>query len=329
MYSCYSFSMRAGRLLSILMLLQSRGRMSAQELADEAEVSVRTIYRDVDHLSASGVPITVERGATGGFELLDGWRTRLTGFTPNEAKAVFMAGVPGPAAQLGLGEAAASAQLKLLAALPPEWQADARRVSSRFHLDPAGWYQSPARVDHLAEVAQAVWGERRLDIRYESWKGVVERRIEPLGLVMKAGEWYVVANANGEPRTYRLSNIRELAPRTDTFKRPRQFDLACHWAASIARFEAGLYRGTAVVRVTPKGRKRLRELGAALAAAVDRSPQKPDKAGWTRVTIPIESVDHAAMELMRLGDECEALEPKALRERIAERAQAIARRYAR
>ena len=321
--------MRAGRLLSILMLLQSRGRMSAQDLADELEVSVRTIYRDVDHLSGSGVPITVERGAAGGFELLDGWRTRLTGFTPSEAQAVFMAGAPGAAAQLGLGEAAASAQLKLLAAMPPEWQADARRVSSRFHLDPAGWYQSTSNVNHLPEVAQAVWSERRLDIRYESWKGVVERRIEPLGVVMKAGQWYVVANATGEPRTYKLSNILEIKVRAGTFKRPRHFDLARHWAASIARFEAGLYRGTAVVRVSPAGLKRLRELSSAIAEAVDRSPGKADKSGWTRVSIPIESVDHAVLELMRLGPECEALEPKELRAKIAQRAKGIAELYAR
>ena len=253
--------MRAGRLLSILMLLQSRGRMSAQALADELEVSVRTIYRDVDSLSGSGVPITVERGAAGGFELLDGWRTRLTGFTPSEA--------------------------------------------------------------------QAVWSERRLDIRYQSWKGVVERRIEPLGVVMKAGQWYVVANAAGDPRTYKLSNILEIKVRAETFKRPRHFDLARHWAASIARFEAGLYRGTAVVRVSAAGLKRLRELSSALAEAVDRSSGKADKSGWTRITIPIESVDHAVLELMRLGPECEALEPKELRERIAERARRIADLYER
>ncbi len=321
--------MRAGRLLSILMLLQSRGRVSARDMAEELEVSVRTIYRDVDQLSGSGVPITVERGSAGGFELLDGWRTRLTGFTPSEAQAVFMAGAPGPAAELGLGDAAASAQLKLLAAMPPEWQADARRVSSRFHLDPAGWYQSPSRETHLPEVARAVWGERRLDIRYESWKGIVERRIEPLGLVMKAGQWYVVANAAGEPRTYKLSNIQGLKIRAETFKRPRRFDLARHWAASIARFEAGLYRGAAVIRVTAAGLKRLRELSAALAQAADGSTAKPDKSGWARLTIPIESVDHAALELMRLGPECEAIEPKELRERIAGRAKKIAALYSR
>jgi predicted DNA-binding transcriptional regulator YafY len=320
--------MRAGRLLSILMLLQSRGRMSAQALADEAEVSVRTVYRDIDHLSEAGVPITVERGASGGFELLDGWRTRLTGLTPSEAQAVFMAGAPGPAAQLGLGEAAASAQLKLLAALPPEWQADARRVGSRFHLDPAGWYQSPARIDNLPGVAAAVWSERRIDIRYESWKGMVDRLIEPLGLVIKAGEWYVVANSGKEPRTYKLSNIHGLKARAETFKRPRNFNLARHWAASIERFEAGLYRGTALVRVSPRGLMRLRNLSAAVAAAVDRSPKKPDKKGWMRISIPIESVDHAAVELLRLGAEGEVLEPKELRERLALSAKQLAHLYA-
>ena len=321
--------MRAGRLLSILMLLQSRGRMSAQALADEVEVSVRTVYRDIDHLSTAGVPVTVERGAAGGFELLDGWRTRLTGFTPSEAQAVFMAGAPGPAAQLGLGDASASAQLKLLAALPAEWQADARRVSSRFHLDPVGWFQSPSRVDHLPAVADAVWAERRLDIRYESWKGLVDRRIEPLGLVMKAGEWYVVANVDGKQRTFKLSNIRELETRTGTFKRPRHFDLARYWAASIERFEVGLYRGTAVVRVSPAGLKRLCELSAAVAEAVDRSEKATDQAGWMRVTIPIESVDHAAQQLLRLGAECEAMEPRELRERLAKSAERLAHLYAR
>ncbi|HEX7607541.1 MAG TPA: YafY family protein [Usitatibacter sp.] len=320
--------MRAGRLLSILMLLQSRGRMSAQALADEVEVSVRTVYRDIDHLSSAGVPVTVERGAAGGFELLDGWRTRLTGFTPSEAQAVFMAGAPGAAAQLGLGAAAASAQLKLLAALPPEWQADARRVSSRFHLDPVGWFQSPARVDHLPAVADAVWAERRLDIRYESWKGLVERRIEPLGLVMKAGEWYVVANVEGKQRTFKLSNIRELETGAGTFKRPRHFDLAAYWAASIERFEAGLYRGTAVVRASPLGLERLRNLSSAVAEAVDRSEKVADASGWVRVTIPIESVEHAARELLRLGAEGEAIEPRELRVRLAQSAKRMARLYA-
>ena len=319
--------MRASRLLSLLMLLQTRGCLSARVLADELEVSERTIHRDIEHLSAAGVPVVSERGASGGFALLDGWRTRLTGLTPEEARAIFMAGAPGPAAQLGLGGAVASAQLKLLAALPPEWQADAGRVGARFHLDPVGWYRRVERLDCLPAVAQAVWDERRLHIRYESWKGMVERRIEPLGLVLKAGEWYVVATARGEPRTYKLSNIHALDTLDGKFTRPRRFDLAAHWAASIERFEAELYRATATVRVSASGLRKLRYLSAAVAETVDRSDVKPDRTGWTQLTIPIESVEHAAAELMRLGADCEVISPAELRRRLAETASAMTSLY--
>jgi predicted DNA-binding transcriptional regulator YafY len=319
--------MRASRLLSILMLLQARGRTSARRLADELEVSLRTVYRDMEHLSAAGVPVLAERGAAGGFRLLDGWRTQLTGLTPTEAQAMFMAGAPGPAAQLGLGDAVASAQRKLLAALPADWQADARHVGSRFHLDPVGWYQNAAPADHLPAVAQAVWSERRLEVRYESWKGVVHRVIEPLGLVLKAGQWYVVAGPGKEPRTYRLSSVRALRAREERFVRPPTFDLAKHWVASVERFEAGLYRGTALVRASPAGLQRLRALGARAAGAVERARSRPDAGGWRRVRLPIESIDHAATELLRLGADAEVLEPPALRRRLATAASRLAVLY--
>jgi predicted DNA-binding transcriptional regulator YafY len=321
--------MRASRLLSILMLLQSRGRVSATVLAREVGVSPRTVYRDIDELSAAGVPIVVERGAAGGFELLDGWRTRLTGLTPDEAQAAFLSGLRGPAAQLGLGEAMTSAQLKLLAALPADWRADAHRVGSRFHLDPVGWYQKAAPVDELPAVAQAVWHERRLRVRYESWKGVVERDLEPLGLVLKAGDWYLVARAGGEARTYRLSNIRALTVSEQRFVRPKKFDLPRYWSESIARFEAGIYAGVAVVRASARGLGRLRAISAAVADAVERSAQRRDSDGWVRVTIPIESTEHAAVELLRLGAEGEVLAPPELRARLAATAQAMARQYRR
>jgi predicted DNA-binding transcriptional regulator YafY len=309
------------------MLLQARRRMSAQALADEVQVSVRTVYRDIDQLSAAGVPVIVTRGASGGFELLEGWRTRLTGLTPHEAQAMFLAGAPGPAAQLGLGEAMASAQLKLLAALPPGWQADARRVSSRFHLDPVGWFRNPAQVSALPAVAEAVWNEKRLNIRYESWKGVVERTIEPLGLVLKAGEWYVVASAGRDPRTYRLANILSFEESPEKFTRPKKFDLAEHWAESISRFESELYRGSARLRVSARGLKWLRRGIAAVADSVDRTVGAPDAHGWYPVTIPIESVEHAASELIRLGAEAEVLEPEELRAALAQTARRVAELY--
>ncbi|MES2991811.1 MAG: WYL domain-containing protein [Pseudomonadota bacterium] len=310
--------MRASRLLSLLMLLQGRGRLSAQALAAELEVSVRTVYRDVDELSASGVPVWAERGRQGGFVLQPGWRTRVDGLTAPEAQAMFLGGLPGPAAELGLGEAMASAQLKLLAALPDGWREDARRVSSRFHADPIDWYRGPAETDHLPAIAQAVWGERRIDVRYESWRGTSRRRLDPLGLVLKAGVWYVVASHGKGPRTWRLSNILELVVGEERFVRPAGFDLAAYWAQSTRRFEAELVRGSATLRLTPLGMKRLRGLGHALGEAAAASAQaEPGRPGWQRVSVPIETIEHATGQMLRLGPEAEVIAPPALRDSVA------------
>ena len=320
--------MRASRLLSLLMLLQTRGRLSAQVLAEALEVSVRTIHRDVDELSASGVPIWADRGRLGGFQLQPGWRTRVDGLTAPEAQAMFLGGLPGPAAELGLGEAMASAQLKLLAALPDGWRDDARRVSARFHLDPIDWYRGPSASDHLPAIAQAVWSERRVAMRYESWKGEVSRRVDPLGLVLKAGIWYLAAQVGMGVRTYRLSSILELAVTDVTFERPPGFDLAAWWLASTKRFEKELAVDTAQLRVSVAGMKALRDLGAAVAQAAQASASEPDDSGWRRVSIPIESIAHAAAQVLRLGAQAEALRPAALRRELRERANAIAALYA-
>ena len=320
--------MRASRLLSLLMLLQSRGRVSAQALAEALEVSVRTIHRDVDELSASGVPIWADRGRLGGFQLQPGWRTRVDGLTAPEAQAMFLGGLPGPAAELGLGEAMASAQLKLLAALPDGWREDARRVSARFHLDPIDWYRGPSATDHLPAIAQAVWSERRVAMRYESWKGEVSRRVDPLGLVLKAGIWYLAAQVGMGVRTYRLSNILDLEVTGEAFERPTGFDLAAWWLASTKRFEKELAVDTAQLRVSASGLKALRDLGAAVAQAAEASASEPDETGWRRVTIPIESIPHAAAQVLRLGAQAEVLKPAALRRELFERVSAIAALYA-
>ena len=319
--------MRASRLLSLLMLLQSRGRVSAQALAQALEVSVRTIHRDVDELSAAGVPIWADRGRLGGFQLQPGWRTRVDGLTAPEAQAMFLGGLPGPAAELGLGEAMASAQLKLLAALPEGWREDARRVSARFHLDPIDWYRGPSATDHLPAIAQAVWNERRLAMRYESWKGEVRRSVDPLGLVLKAGVWYLAARVGNGVRTYRLSNILELEVGDESFERPPDFDLAAWWLASTRRFEKELAVDAAQLRVSAAGMKALRDLGAAVAQAAEASASEADEAGWRRVTIPIESIAHAAQQVLRLGAQAEVLKPAALRRELLERIEAVAVLY--
>ncbi len=321
--------MRASRLLSILMTLQSRGRVSAPALATALEVSVRTVYRDIDHLSAAGVPVWGDRGRQGGFQLREGWRTQLTGLTADEAQALFMAGLPGPARDLGLAQAAASVQLKLVAALPADWQADAERAASRFHLDPVDWFRGTAPPEHLKTVAAAVWSGQRLRMRYESWSSVRERQVDPFGLVLKAGVWYLVARqGRGEMRTFRLSGIQHAEISATTFARPRRFDLPAHWAKATQRFEEGVYRGFATLRVSPLGWAAVRRFSAVVAQAVDRTAEAPDPGGWRKVTIPIESTPHATRELLKLGAECEVREPVELREAMRREAERLLALYA-
>ncbi|RYY94577.1 MAG: WYL domain-containing protein, partial [Comamonadaceae bacterium] len=245
--------MRASRLLSIQMLLETRGRMSATELARALEISVRTLYRDIDELTTAGVPVYAERGRAGGFELLPGWKTQLTGLTSSEAEAVFLSGLAGPAADLGLGAQVQSAQLKVLASLPAQWRGQARRISSRLHLDPVEWYREADALPHLAAVATAVWEERQAEISYASWTRSARHTVHPLGLVLKAGVWYLVASRDGKVRTFRVSNIGDVRLLDARAMRPKKFDLAGHWAESIRRFETELHAGEADVAATARG----------------------------------------------------------------------------
>ena len=320
--------MRASRLLTIVMLLQSRGRLSAEVLAQELEVSVRTVYRDVDQLSASGVPIYAETGRNGGFELLDGWRTRLTGLTAPEAQALFLSGLPGPAAELGLGDAVAAAELKLLAALPADWQVEATRVSARFHLDPRGWFQPAERDDHLRAIADAVWSERRIAVHYESWKSTADRVLDPLGVVLKGGAWYLVAMREGVARTYRIANIRTLTLLDDHFQRPADFDLPAFWAASMERFVQDVYVGEAEVRATELGIRRLKDMAPAVKSAIEASEPQPDSSGWASFIIPIEDHAFSLRELSKIGPELEVLRPPQLRAGLADIARRMAAIYA-
>lgn len=315
--------MRASRLLTIQMLLQTRGRMSAQALAEVLEVSVRTLYRDVDQLTAAGVPIYAEQGRSGGFQLMEGWKTTLTGFTASESQAVFMSGLAGPAAELGLGQQVVDAQLKLMSALPAYQRDDAQRVQARFHLDPADWYREADPVPHLSTVAASVWKDRQLRLRYDSWKAEVQRTVHPLGLVLKAGVWYLVATSDGKPRTYRISNILDAEMLDKARTRPKRFDLPSYWGESIRRFEAELYTGHAVVQATPQGVKQLRQLSSAVAKAVATQASTAAPDGTVRLKIPIETLENASYQLLRMAPNVVVLSPAALRTGILRRLQAI------
>lgn len=314
--------MRTSRLVSMLLMLQMRGRVTAQALADEFEVSIRTVYRDVEQLGAAGVPIYADRGPGGGFALLDGYRARLTGITRAEAETLSIAGLTGAASDLGLSEQLRAAQLKLVSALP-DAAPDVSPIGSRLHVDTSNWYRRPAAVPHLPLLASAVWQQRRISMHYESWDSEGLRIREPLGLVLKGGDWYLVARVRTQMRTYRVAAITRLTVLDESFERPENFDLRAEWTASVARFEQGLLTGTAKLRVTPEGMAQLERLGA---AAFEQARSEPSaKAGWLDVMLPVEKIEQAAGQLLSLGACVEVLEPRELRERLRSLAQRIAR----
>jgi predicted DNA-binding transcriptional regulator YafY len=317
--------MRSSRLLAILILLQLRGRMSASELAAEFEVSIRTIYRDIDQLSAAGVPVYAERGREGGFQLMDGYQTKLTGLSGEEAQFVMLGGLGAVAADLGVGPELASAQMKLAASLPPAQGARAQFVEDRFLFDPTDWYRARERPEYLALAAQALWQERRLRIDYESWEKRATRMVDPLGIVLKSGAWYLVAASRGVARTYRVSNILSAAIQNDPNQRPKGFRLDDYWARQVADFEASLLTDTAHVRLTLLGLRRLSDLSAAAAKALEKIKTRPD--GHVEANIPIEGINPAAALFLRLGDEVEVLSPASLRARLYEIGAQLVARY--
>jgi predicted DNA-binding transcriptional regulator YafY len=318
---------RASRLVNLLLLLQSRGGLTATELARELEVSVRTVHRDVEELSAAGVPIYAERGPHGGIRLVDGYRTRLTGMTPEEAEALFLSGLPGPAAQLGLGTVVAAAQLKVMAALPPELRSRASRLVERFHLDPAGWFQGQEAVPHLSTIAAGVWEGRVIRIVYERGDETVERVIGPLGLVLKGGIWYVIGSAEGQVRTYRASRVRDAAVLEATFERPSGFDLADYWSESSAAYESGAATVAVDIRVPGDRLERLRDVfGPAVLDAAERLDE-PDPEGWLHLRLTLSWPEEVPRRLVSVGPNLEVLRPVEIRERVASTAARVAERY--
>ena len=303
--------MRATRLVSLLLFLQLRGQLTAAELADHFEVSIRTVHRDVEALAAAGVPVEAVRGPAGGYRLAGGYRTKLTGLTAAEAEALFVA--PTPAAELGLGGVLANARLKVLAALPPELQERASRAERTFHLDTRGWFRAEDTVPHLPAIASATWHGRRLRARYREGTRVVQRTLDPLGLVLKGGAWYLVAHRSAGMRVYRVSRFVSVRVRDDGFERPGGFDLAAYWDEWSRTFEASRPRVEVRIRASDLVRRFL--------------PRDLREEGGVYV-VGFESNEAALRELLRFGPDAEVLEPLELRERIAATAREVAGLYA-
>jgi predicted DNA-binding transcriptional regulator YafY len=319
--------MRASRLVSLLLLLQTRGGLTAAALADALEVSVRTVHRDVEALAEAGVPIYAERGPHGGIRLVGGYRTRLTGMTEDEAEAMFLSGVPGPAGELGLGTVVAAARLKVLAALPPELRSRASRLSQRFHLDAPGWFTPSEATPWLAALAAAVWEDRIVLMTYDRGDKVVERVVEPLGLVLKGGTWYLVARTDGQVRTYRVARVTSLEVQRERFERSDSFDLAAFWAESTVAFEQAIERVSVRLRIRPGHEWVVGSvLGAATGATLE-TLQEHDPDGWVRARVSMDQPEEAHFRLLGLGAIAEVLDPPDLRERLAAEAAAVLGRY--
>jgi predicted DNA-binding transcriptional regulator YafY len=319
--------MRAERLVALLFTLQSRRGATMGELAEALGVSERTMHRDVAALQEAGVPLWTEPGRHGGVRLVDGWRTRLDGLTSREAVAIFAMGVPRALAELGLGTAMSAAHAKVSATLPPQLREQAQHMAQRFHLDAPGWFRPEDDAEHLAAVAQAVWEQRQVQVTYRRGDDTVERVLEPLGLVLKAGVWYLVAGVGENVRTYRVSRIEATEVLDEKFGRPVGFDLVSWWERSSTQFEGTLRRVPIRVRLSPRGARRLPSVidAGPATAALEKAEPGPD--GWVEVEFDLEDPVIAAGMLLGLGIEVEILAPPAARAAFADATQRMADRH--
>jgi predicted DNA-binding transcriptional regulator YafY len=317
--------MRADRLLSILMLLQIHRQMPARELAGRLEVSERTIHRDMEALSAAGIPVIAERGSGGGWRLPPSYRTNLTGLTEAEIQALFLTPPVRLLADLGLARAADAALIKLLAALPALQRQDAEYVRRRIHIDGVGWHPPDEAVPYLSVLQDAIWRERRLRLTYQRGDSTVERLVDPLGLVAKSNVWYLVAAVDGELRTYRVSRVRAAALTDEPCIRPPDFDLAAYWAQSAAHFKANLPRYPATLRLAPAVLPRL-HWGSRFVRVEHADP--PDADGWITARVQFEVEEEACQCVLSFGPLVEVLEPVALREQVIRLAGEVLAFYA-
>ena len=322
--------MRADRLLSLLMLLQNRGRMTAQNLALQLEVSERTIYRDVEALSFIGVPVYCERGPGGGIDLLEDYRTNLTGLTKDEVRALFMLSIPAPLAELGVGQELQAALLKLSAALPEARRGDELQVRQRIHIDSVWWDHPEESVPFLHTVQQAVWEDRMVHLTLTlHWVPEVgiERLVAPYGLVAKAGVWYLVWEGEGRLGAYRLSELADVSLSDQTFQRPRDFNLAEFWSEWCAEEKDRRSIFPVTVRIAPNFIPHLPNLFGNRIRAAIANAAPPDDEGWITLTLPFSSLGAARSRLLGFGRAVEILEPLALRLSVQDYAEQITSLY--
>ncbi|KAA6462146.1 YafY family transcriptional regulator [Acidobacteria bacterium AB60] len=307
--------MKADRLLSVLLLLQARGRATERELAERLEVSQRTIHRDLEALSAANVPVVALRGSQGGWELAEGWRTQVPALEANELRALVMA-QPRALGHPRLRAAAESALNKLMAALPGSMREEAAVMRERIHVDPTGWWEAGEDVSGLPLVQDAVMRDKKLTFDYIRADGEASARtVDPLGLVAKGSTWYLIARTPNGMRTFRLSRMSGVTVLATGFKRPARFDLNEHWKQSTTELE-GKRRGYPVELAVQEGAAKW--LRGWLRATPSGAGQAVPGEGWTAMRVEFEDLGQARFMVLGLGSRARVIAPPELRKAVAE-----------
>lgn len=317
--------MRGDRLVSILMLLQTHGKLTAQELAEQLEVSVRTIYRDMDALSAAGFPIVADRGLKGGWRLLDDYRSRLSGLKASELQSLFLSPSDELLADLGINQVWESARQKLIASLPADHREKVVTVWNRIHIDTSTWKGEKEELQTFEVLKQAIWQEKKMHMLYERADGqLVSRVVEPFGLVAKGSRWYFVAAHKGEFRSYRASRIRKAEPTEEAFTRPASFDLAAYWKASTQSFIEQLPSYAVQIEVREMVMPRLRFTDTFVRIA---DVQKSEREGWLLVQLIFDTAEEAKRYLLGLATDVRVIDRPTLQQEIRVMAEAVVKMY--
>jgi len=316
--------MKADRLLSALLLLQAHGRLSGRELAARLEVSIRTVHRDMEALSAAGVPVYALRGSRGGWQLDENWRTQVPGLDEVELRALLMA-QPRIVGDVRLAGAAERALGKLMASLPNSLREQVSAIRQRLFVDTTGWRGTSENLAMLPVVQEAVWRDRKLTITYwRAGRERVERSVDPLGLVAKGSAWYLVANTPDGLRTFRVSRIEAATLLDAASRRPPDFDLATHWKSSTEQLLDAWPRYEATLRLDPEAVKWVRMWRIMWPI---EAPDAPDADGWLKVRALFDHEDEACFVVLGLGPRAEVIAPQSLRDRVAEYALAVVERH--
>lgn len=316
--------MRADRLFSIVLLLQRHHRLRAKVLADRLDVTERTIYRDIEALSIAGVPVYTRTGPDGGCFLDESYRTSLNWFTGAELQTLLYTTSASPLSELGIQSAVDSAILKLLAMLPNYHHQQVQQMSQRLYLDPSGWYDAPEDNPLLPFIKDAVWGDKMIDVAYETWEGEIKQiRLHPYSLVYKSGRWYLVAckAVDNKMRTYRVTRLKDIQPLSTSFERRQDFNIADYWNASSTQFLQRLPTYPVTLRVRGEGLTYFQHMYSERYEVIE------EQEDWKIMQVQYTVFEEARTSVLGLGIDAEVIKPQELHDAVIQQAQAIIKKH--